>query len=273
MNLACLLAKQGLSVLLWDLDPQGGSSYFFDLENKNDNTHFKLFNRYITIYDVIQSTDNYQIDVISNDSKFSDQFLNKASPITTLNFINHDLIDITLNEVKDDYDVCVLDCSPGRFLLHENIFKAVNLILIPNTPTPLSVYCTGLFMQEINTNIKTKNKVHCFFNMVEVKKSLHRNYLNAKNYTYNNILKNYIPFYSDIEAINYNKTSIFHDLKESKSNIYYWKLWMEICDKLHWDSLKNSVLLLNIQEKLNVSEEFENKDYGEQIPDKNYKTG
>jgi len=28
VNLACLLAKQNLSVLIWDLDPQGGTSYF-----------------------------------------------------------------------------------------------------------------------------------------------------------------------------------------------------------------------------------------------------
>lgn len=268
-----MLAKQGLSVLLWDLDPQGGSSYFFDLENKNDNTHAKLFDRYITIYDVIQSTDNYQIDVISNDSRFSDQFLNKASRITTLDFINHDLIDNTLKEVNDDYDVCIIDCSPGRFLLHDNIFNAANLILIPNTPTPLSVYCTGLFMQDLNTNIKTKNKVLSFFNMVEAKKTLHRNYINSKDYDFNNILKNYIPFYSDIEAINYNKTSIFHQLKESKSNIFYWKLFTEICDRLHWDLLNNGALLLNLQEKQTAVENFENKDYLNLIEGKNFKTG
>ena len=171
VNLACMLAKQGLSVLLWDMDPQGGSSYFFNEENSNDNTHGKLFDRYITIYEVIKATDTYQIDVISNDSKFSDQFMNKASRITALNFINHDLMNITLDEVKDDYDVCIIDCSPGRFLLHDNIFKAADLLLIPNIPAPLSVYCNNQLIQELQAKHANKNKILSFYNMVQVNKN------------------------------------------------------------------------------------------------------
>jgi len=109
VNLACFLAKRGLSVLLWDLDPQGGSSFFFGRQNRNNHTHGRLFEKYITIYDVIHSTESYQIDVISNDAYFSDQFMNHASRMTTVNFTNNELIRIVLEEVEDDYDVCVID--------------------------------------------------------------------------------------------------------------------------------------------------------------------
>lgn len=239
-----MLAKQGLSVLLWDMDPQGGSSYFFNLENKNDNSHARLFDRYLTIYEVIQPTDNYRIDVISNDSKFSDQFMNKAARITALNFVNNDLVKITLSDVEDDYDVCIIDCSPGRFLLHDNIFKATDLLLVPNIPAPLSVYCNNILIHELQSKVSGTNKIFSFYNMVQTNKNMHKFYLNNPAEKSDYILTNYIPFYTEIEAITLNKESIFHQLKEFKTNIFYEKLWQEICSRMQWEGLFNTKSLV-----------------------------
>lgn len=237
VNLACLLAKQGLSVLLWDLDPQGGSSYFFKQENFNDNTHDRLFDRYIPIYDVIRSTDTYQIDVISNDSRFSDQFMNKASRITALNFLNEELINNTLAEVADDYDVCLIDCSPGRFQLHQNIFQAADLLLIPNIPVPLSVYCNNMLVKELQLKFQTrKTTILSFYNMVQAHKNLHKFYINNRDEIQHYILNSHIPFYAEIENITLSKESIFHQLKEFKPNLYYEKLWQEVCQRMQWNS-------------------------------------
>jgi hypothetical protein len=44
------------------------------------------------------------------------------------------------------------------------------------------------------------------------------------------------------------KESIFHRLKESKTNIYYDKLWAEICDHLQWPALNNTrAVLVNLK--------------------------
>lgn len=250
INLACKLAKQGLSVLLWDLDPQGGSSFFFNRQNQNDNTHGKLFDRYLTIYDVIHPTDTYQIDVISNDSKFSDQFMNKASKLTALNFVNHELLQMTLNEVEDDYDVCLIDCSPGRFLLHANIFHAADLLLVPNIPAPLSVYCNNLLMKELDGKIPAKKKVLSFYNMVQANKTLHKHYLEHREENTEHTLSSYVPFYAEIESISLKKESIYHQLKEFKTNQYYDKLWDEICGRMQWNGLTTSkAMVVDLQEE------------------------
>lgn len=245
-----MLAKNGLSVLLWDLDPQGGSSYFFNRDNQNDNTHSRLFDRYITIYDVIHHTDSYHIDVISNDSHFSDQFMNKSARITALNFINHELIKITLEEVEDDYDVCIIDCSPGRFLLHDNIFHCSDLLLIPNIPAPLSVYCNNMLMDSLELKKSLGKKVLSFYNMVQAHKNLHKHYLDCRKEEAARILYNYIPFYTEIESITLSKESIFHQLKEFKTNIYYDKLWGEICERMQWPELNISkAMVVGINEE------------------------
>jgi chromosome partitioning protein len=234
VNLACYLAKAGFCVLLWDLDPQGGSSFFFNRQNQNNNTHSRLFDKYITIYDVIHATESYEIDVISNDALFSDQFMNHASRLATLDFGNNELIKNTLAEVEDHYDVCIMDCSPGRFMLHDNIFNAADLLLIPNIPAPLSVYCNNLLMDELEHKPLTKNKVLSFYNMVQTHKQLHRQYLDNRQQDNKLVLNSYIPFYTEIELITLTKESLFHQLKESKSSSYYHDLWVEVCERKQW---------------------------------------
>ena len=224
--------------MLWDLDPQGGSSFFFNRQNHNNNTHGRLFDRYITIYDVIHSTESYQIDVISNDALFSDQYMIHASRMTTVSFGNNELIQMTLRDVEDDYDVCIMDCSPGRFILHNNVFHAADLLLNPNVPAPLSIYCNNMMMDILQEDRSLSKKVLSFYNMVQVHKTLHKQYLdNRRDASW--MLDSFIPFYTDIELIGLTKESIFHQEKENKAEAFYLQLWLEICERMQWHPLKN----------------------------------
>jgi chromosome partitioning protein len=158
--------------------------------------------------------------------------------MTTVNFGNNELIEITLKEVEDDYDVCILDCSPGRFMLHNNIFHAADLILVPNLPAPLSVYCNNMLMDDMQQDTRLAKKVLSFYNMVQIHKILHKQYLdNAKDASW--MLNGFIPFYTDIELIGITRESLFHQEKECRANTYYLQLWLEICERMQWQSLNN----------------------------------
>jgi chromosome partitioning protein len=158
--------------------------------------------------------------------------------MTTVNFGNNELIEITLKEVEDDYDVCILDCSPGRFMLHNNIFHAADLILVPNLPAPLSVYCNNMLMDDMQQDSRLAKKVLSFYNMVQIHKILHKQYLdNAKDASW--MLNGFIPFYTDIELIGITRESLFHQEKECRANSYYLQLWLEICERMQWQSLNN----------------------------------
>src|SRR5439155_17668651 len=127
-----------------------------------------------------------------------------------------------------DYDICIMDCSPGRFILHDNIFNAADLLLVPNIPAPLSVYCNNMLMDSLQSKLPVLKKVLSFYNMVQVHKNLHKQYLDERKESAPWMLNNYIPFYTEIELITLTKESIFHQLKESRANIYYHTLWLEI---------------------------------------------
>lgn len=234
INLACLLAKMNLSVLVWDLDAQGGTSFFFNKADQNNHNFGKLFSNYISIYDVIQPADSYHIDIIANDAHFSDQFINHASQLTKLDFFSNQLVKNVLSKVADDYDVVIIDCPPGRFTMHDNVFCATDLLLVPNIPAPLSMYCNDMLLAAMKKLEGSKALIFSFFNLVQIQKKLHKMYVDNDN-TLTKQLTNYIPFYAEIETISQNKNSIFHQLKDAKSIVYYENLWDEICIKMGWD--------------------------------------
>ena len=66
-----------------------------------------------------------------------------------------------------------MDCPPGISLLHENIFNAADWILMPNIPTTLSVNSFETVMEYFKNNELDKNKLKCFFSMVDHRKNLH----------------------------------------------------------------------------------------------------
>ena len=166
--------------------------------------------------------------------------MNSASRMAAISFEHHELVQATLKEVEDDYDVCIMDCSPGRFLLHDNIFSAADLLLIPNTPAPLSLYCNNMLMDSLQGKMTGVKKILSFYNMVQVHKNLHKYYLDNRGSDADYVLHNHIPFYAEIELINLSRESIFHQLKESKANICYHKLWIEICERMQWPELSDS---------------------------------
>lgn len=259
VNLACLLARQGLSVLLWDLDAQGGSSYFFQLQHKNAGQLQRLFDNRSNIYDLIQSTGSYQIDVIANDSEFSDLNMQQVSRMTALSYTNFEIIDLALHELKDDFDVCIVDCPPGKSLLHENVFRAMDLMVVPNIPAPLSIYCNEMLLELLSKISNLRMSVLSFYNMVQVNKKMHHQYVFGSKESSEGIrqLNNYIPFYSEIEQITATRQSIFHQLKAAKSNAYYQFLWQEICEKMQWPELidfRAHVISLTEQKEIELAD-------------------
>ncbi len=174
--------------------------------------------------------------------------MNHASRMTMVNFGNNELIKITLDEVEDDYDVCILDCAPGRFMLHDNIFQAADLLLIPNLPAPLSIYCNNLLMDSLQRDPILLKKTLSFYNMVQTQKILHKQYLDNRQHA-SWMLNNYIPFYSDIELITLTKESIFHQSKECRAIGYYNNLWLEICDRLQWQTNLTQGKIIDIEDE------------------------
>src|SRR5690349_17137935 len=117
INLAWLSAADGYKTLLWDLDPQGSSSFYLGVQPITKNETKKLFAEELDVKHAIQSSAFDNLSAIPADisARNIDAFLSDVKH-------SRKKLKSLLSNVKG-YDIVFLDCPPGISLLHENIFN------------------------------------------------------------------------------------------------------------------------------------------------------
>ena len=220
INFAYLAAADGLKTLLWDLDPQGSSSFYLHVKNDKSESE-KLFSGKLDIKDAIKDSgfENLwaipadisarNMDVILDDAKQSKKKLKSL-----------------LNSLRG-FDLVILDSPPGISLVHDNVFNAADYILMPNIPTTLSIRSYETVAAYFKENELDKTKLKCFFSMVDHRKTLHHETLQS---FYNNklFLKNYIPYLSDVEKMGVHQQPLFEFAKSSYAAQCFRNLWSEV---------------------------------------------
>ncbi|MCU0321139.1 MAG: AAA family ATPase [Chitinophagaceae bacterium] len=220
VNFAYLAAANNLKTLLWDLDPQGSSSFYFHVKNEKNESR-KIFAGDENIQDAIKDSPFENLWVIP-----ADMSARNADLIFDESKQSKKRLKSIINSIKG-FDVLILDCPPGISLLHENIFNAADTILMPNIPTTLSIRSYETVVQYFKENELDKAKIKCFFSMVDHRKTLHHETLQT---FYNNriFFKNYIPYLSDVEKMGVHEQPLFEFANSSYAAQCYRDLWKEI---------------------------------------------
>lgn len=221
INLAYLSAADGYKTLIWDLDPQGSASFYLNVKPENKNETKKLFSSDLDVKDAIQSSVFENLWIIPSD-------ISARNIDTVLDDLKHSKkkLKSLVNNLKD-YDVVILDCPPGISLLHENIFNAADWILMPNIPTTLSINSFETVMEYFKNNELDKNKLKCFFSMVDHRKNLHHEII-QQFYKDKLFFKSYIPYLSDVEKMGINRQPVFEYANSSYAAQCFRDLWKEV---------------------------------------------
>ncbi len=221
VNLAYLAAASGLKTLVWDIDPQGSSSFYLNVEAATKNESKKLLTDELSVKDAVQ------------DSAFENLWVIPAD----MSARNADLVLDDLKQSKKklksllaglkQFDLVLLDCPPGISLLHENVFNAVDRVLMPNIPTTLSIRSYETVISYFEENNLDTTKVKCFFSMVDHRKNLHHETM-QQFYKDKIFFKNYIPYLSDVEKMGTHQQPVFEYANSSYAAQCYRDLWAEI---------------------------------------------
>lgn len=222
INLAYLAAKEGYKTLIWDMDPQGSSSFYLGATAATKNESKKLLNSEMELLDAVQSSAYANLDIIPADlsARHADVLLSEMKQ-------SKRKISSLLSSLKKEYDVVILDCPPGISLLHDAIFAGVDWVLMPNIPTTLSIrsYETvAAYFKEYGLDM---GKLKCFFSMVDHRKNLHHEVMNDF-YKDKVFLKSYIPYLSDVEKMGINEAPLETFAHSSYAAQCYRDLWKEI---------------------------------------------
>jgi cellulose biosynthesis protein BcsQ len=222
VNLAYLAAADGYKTLLWDIDPQGSSSFYYKAKTKVHPGIKKLITKDAVLEPAILSTDFEMLDVIPADSnaKSSDIMLEEMKG-------NKGRLKSVLRQLDKEYDFVFIDCPPGFSALSENIFNAADIVLMPVIPTTLSIRTYHMVKDYFKDKEIDIKKMICFFTMVDLRKNLHNDIMEELHKD-RRFFKNYIPYLSDVEKMGIHKAPIMEFANYSYAAQCYRDLWEEL---------------------------------------------
>jgi cellulose biosynthesis protein BcsQ len=222
VNLSYLAAQDGYKVLLWDLDPQGSTSFYYNVQPKVKSGTQKLFNEQLDLDDLIMATGYDNIEIIPADLT-----------ARNLEIILEELrssrrrFKTILNTLAKEYDFVFIDCPPGFSVLSENIFTAADIILMPTIPTTLSVRTYEMVKDYFKEKSLDLEKLMCCFTMVDIRKNMHTDTMDELIRD-NKFFSNYIPYLADVEKMGVYQAPIAVFAPSSYAAKCYQDLWEEI---------------------------------------------
>lgn len=144
-NVGVALADIGQRVLLVDLDPQAGLTFYAGLDPDDlEQTIYQCLLRNTPAEDVIITTE-YNIDILPANLDLSlaeMELLNAPARERRVTKI--------INEVRDRYDFVLIDSQPSLGLLTLNALAAANKVIIPVSCEYLSIRGTLALVKLIN---------------------------------------------------------------------------------------------------------------------------
>jgi cellulose biosynthesis protein BcsQ len=222
INLAYLAAQEGYKTLIWDLDPQGSSSFYLKAQSAVKNETKKILSNEIELSEAIQQSDYENLDIIPADisARYADILLNEMKH-------SKKKIGAILSTVKKEYDIVFIDCPPGISILHDTIFAGADWVLMPNIPTTLSIRSYESVVEYCKEHGFDIHKFKCFFSMVDHRKNLHHEVMN-EFYKDKIFFKNYIPYLSDVEKMGVQQAPLETFAASSYAAQCFRDLWKEI---------------------------------------------
>ena len=196
VNLAYIAAQQDYKTLVWDLDPQGASSYYFRVKPKVKGGSKQLISGDRELDGLIKATDFENLDLLPADFSFRNLDLvldARKKPTQRLKKL--------LAPLTKEYDLIILDCPPNISLLSEAIFEASEILLSPIIPTTLSLRTLEQLKKYIKDNKLKHLQLIPFFSMADRRKKMHREIMQTLAEKYPDILQSIIPYASDIERM------------------------------------------------------------------------
>ena len=222
-NLAYLAARDGSPTLLWDLDPQGASTYLFRVKPKTRGGPRKLVRGRTDIDALIKGTDHPGLDLLPADFRYRHMDLALDSvkkPTRRLARV--------LAPLREEYRYLFLDCPPSISLVSENVFDAADVLLVPIIPATLA----SRTLDQLEPLLDRHTQLLAFFSMVDGRKRLHREVMESLRHGHPGVLDATIPASAVVERMGSRRDVLDSFAPRSRAAGAYRELWREVRERL-----------------------------------------
>jgi chromosome partitioning protein len=227
VNLAFLCAAGGSRTVLWDLDPQGAASWLLRADPQERVSARKLVEGERTLPEIVLPTAYAGLDVIPADfsyRKFDTRLAEQKNSTSRLLKMSRPL--------RESYATLFLDCPPGISLLSENVLRAADALIVPLLPTPLSVRLLDQLVEFIAAEGWTDLRLLPLFSMVDRRKALHAEVIDATRERFPQMLVTEVPYSSEIERMTQRRAPLCAYAPASAGARTYTALWAEVAARL-----------------------------------------
>ena len=168
VNLSYLAAHSGLRILLWDLDPQGASTFAFRVQPHVPGLEKRSLENGHALRAAVKQTDYDNLYLLPADFAYHklDRWLGSLGDPGRL-------LTSLLATIGHDFDMLVLDCPAGYSRLTEAILAAADAIVSPTIPNLLSLRMLALLVGQAERS-GSRSSLVAVLNMVDRRKTLHR---------------------------------------------------------------------------------------------------
>jgi chromosome partitioning protein len=244
INLAASLAVLEKRVLVIDADPQANatSGLGFDLKNIKTSIYESIIDE-IDINKIVLHSEISNLDLIPSHIDLV------GAEIEMLNLPNREkVLKHTIENIKDDYDFILIDCSPSLGLITVNALTAANSVIIP-------VQCEYFALEGLGKLLNTikiiQNRLNPSLEIEGFLLTMYDSRLNLSNQVYDEVKRHFqdMVFETVIqrniklsEAPSYGKPVVLYDAS-SKGAINHMNLAREILQR-------NEMTILRQEEKI-----------------------
>ena len=236
VNVAALAARSR-RVLLWDLDPQGAATHCLGVVPAPRGLAKDVVRGLRAPVDEARPTQWESLAVVAADrsARNLDRLLDDEHRLRRM-----------LKPLREHYDLVVLDCPPGAGRLAEQIIEAADGLLVPLIPGPLSLRALDQ-LGDLVTRVETggarngggRLTLMPFFSMVDRRKTLHRDTIEAVQLARPETLSAQIPMSAEIERMPVYRTPIVARAPAGTAALAFAELWREVQLRLSWTESGN----------------------------------
>ncbi|MEO5378370.1 MAG: ParA family protein [Magnetococcus sp. DMHC-6] len=227
VNLSYLSAMEGARTLIWDLDPQGGTSYYLCVKPKIKGGTRELLQSKPPLDSLLRMTGYPNLDMLPSDISYR----NMDSILQESHQKPGSVLGQFLKPLANKYDHIFLDCPPGLSLVTENVFQLADVLIIPLIPSPLSLRAYNRLVQFLVKQRSKKLVVLPFFNLVNMNKPIHQVVIKNVIEKHRIFLKQSLPDSNIIELMGIKRSPIFTYAKQSEEAKALQALWQEILSR------------------------------------------
>jgi chromosome partitioning protein len=229
VNLAAMAAADGIQTLLWDLDPQAAASWYFDIAPPAGADKPKQWlSGQTPIGRWVQRTAYDHLDLLpaAQSNRLLDVLLRKVEPPRRA-------LAKLLEPFSEHYQLVILDAPPSLSHLADNILTAADRVLMPIIPGYLSWRTAEQVLHYAKEIEVPARKFEAFYCMVDRRRSLHREQLDAPPAAAMYLHPTAIPYASSVERMGAHRAPLAAFAPaEDPALLAFASLWMELRQRL-----------------------------------------